>query len=80
MQPVDRSLLRSLLDSEVEGYATANPRSRALYEGGEHLFGRVPMTWMNMWSGGFPLGFTGARGNRITDLDGHTLVDLALGC
>lgn len=79
MTPVDRSRLRTLLDAEARRYTEANPRSKALYEAGDNLFGRVPMTWMNMWSGGFPLGYTSARGNRITDLDGHTLVDLALG-
>jgi glutamate-1-semialdehyde 2,1-aminomutase len=37
------------------------------------------MTWMNMWSGGFPLYLDHARGNRVTDVDGHTYVDFALG-
>ncbi len=37
------------------------------------------MTWMNKWSGGFPLYLDHARGNRITDVDGHTYVDFALG-
>ncbi len=37
------------------------------------------MTWMNKWSGGFPLYLDHARGNRISDVDGHTYVDFALG-
>ena len=37
------------------------------------------MTWMNKWAGGFPLGFETARGATITDLDGHELIDFALG-
>jgi glutamate-1-semialdehyde 2,1-aminomutase len=37
------------------------------------------MTWMNMWSGGFPLYLDHARANRVTDVDGHTYVDFALG-
>jgi glutamate-1-semialdehyde 2,1-aminomutase len=37
------------------------------------------MTWMNKWSGGYPLYLSGAHGNRITDLDGHEYVDFALG-
>jgi glutamate-1-semialdehyde 2,1-aminomutase len=37
------------------------------------------MTWMNMWSGGFPLYLDRATGNRVTDVDGHTYVDFALG-
>ena len=26
-----------------------------------------------MWAGGFPLHFDTARGNRLTDIDGHAL-------
>jgi glutamate-1-semialdehyde 2,1-aminomutase len=37
------------------------------------------MTWMNKWPGGFPLGFAGAYGAVVTDLDGHELDDFALG-
>ena len=32
-----------------------------------------------MWSGGFPLALDRARGNRVTDVDGHEYVDLAMG-
>ena len=32
-----------------------------------------------MWSGGFPLYRDQAQGNRITDVDGHTYIDFALG-
>ena len=78
-EQVDRSRLRALIDAEQRTYDENHPRSRALYESSTHLFGRVPMTWMNMWSGGFPLYFDSARGNRITDVDGHTYVDFALG-
>ena len=38
-----------MIAAEVADYSARNPRSRALHEAGEHLFGRVPMTWMNMW-------------------------------
>jgi glutamate-1-semialdehyde 2,1-aminomutase len=37
------------------------------------------MTWMNKWSGGYPLYLSTARGNRITDVDGNEYVDFALG-
>ena len=37
------------------------------------------MTWMNKWTGGFPLYLDRAAGNRVTDVDGHTYVDFALG-
>jgi glutamate-1-semialdehyde 2,1-aminomutase len=76
---IDRVRLRDLLASEQKAYTEANPRSRALYDHAGHLFGRVPMTWMNMWAGGFPLTLDRAHGNRITDVDGHEYVDFALG-
>ncbi len=37
------------------------------------------MTWMNKWAGGFPVTFESAHGAIITDVDGHELVDFALG-
>jgi glutamate-1-semialdehyde 2,1-aminomutase len=56
------------------------PGALALQQGGQpHLLGGVPMTWMAKWAGGFPLYFTEARGNRITDADGHSYVDFCLG-
>ncbi|MEY4222748.1 MAG: hypothetical protein RL334_1390, partial [Chloroflexota bacterium] len=56
-----------------------HPRSAAHYSDARNLFGRVPMTWMNKWPGGFPLYLAGARGNRITDVDGSEYIDFALG-
>lgn len=79
MSAIDRDRLSTLLRAEQGAYAERNPRSRAAYEAATNLFGHVPMTWMNMWSGGFPLHLDRAEGNRVTDLDGHTYLDLALG-
>src|SRR3954447_830680 len=76
---VDRTRLASLVERERHAYAEAHPASRALFEQAGHLFGRVPMTWMNMWSGGFPLYLERAGGSRVVDVDGHEYVDLALG-
>ena len=64
---------------ERRRYDELHPRSRALHADAEHLFARVPMTWMNKWAGGFPLGFQNAHGATIVDLDGHELIDFALG-
>ena len=77
--PIDRGRLTSLLDRERATHRERTPRSRAAYEAADHLFGRVPMTWMNKWSGGYPLYLDHARGNRIVDIDGHEYVDFALG-
>jgi len=76
---VDRAHLASLVERERAAYAQAHPASRALFEQAGHLFGRVPMTWMNKWSGGFPLYLEQAFGNRVVDVDGHEYVDFALG-
>ena len=79
MPPIDRSRLTDLIAAEQQVYAAGHPRSRELFAQGSNLFGRVPMTWMNKWTGGFPLYLDHARGNRISDVDGHTYVDFALG-
>jgi glutamate-1-semialdehyde 2,1-aminomutase len=79
MSAFDRTHLHALIARERAHYVAANPRSRALHENADHLFARVPMTWMNKWAGGFPLGFQTAHGATIVDLDGHELVDFALG-
>ena len=79
MRTVDRSRLATLVERERASYREAHPRSRALFEAADHLFGRVPMTWMAKWSGGFPLYLDRASGNRIADVDGQEYVDFALG-
>ena len=67
------------MTAERRRYDELHPRSKALHADAEHLFARVPMTWMNKWAGGFPLGFQNAHGATIVDLDGHELIDFALG-
>ncbi len=79
MPGIDRARLASLVAREREQYATTHPRSAELFAAADHLFGRVPMTWMAKWSGGFPLYLQRAGGNRILDVDGREYVDFALG-
>ena len=79
MTAVDRDRLSVLLERERATYAARTPRSQELFAAADHLFGRVPMTWMNKWAGGHPIYLAGATGNRITDVDGHEYVDFALG-
>jgi glutamate-1-semialdehyde 2,1-aminomutase len=79
MDYLNRTKLKELLASEQALYESGHPASKSLHETAHHLFGRVPMTWMNKWAGGFPLGFASARGATITDLDGNELIDFALG-
>jgi glutamate-1-semialdehyde 2,1-aminomutase len=76
---IDRDRLRVLTDRERAAFADRHPRSAAAYAGAGHLFGRVPMTWMNKTAGGFPVYVDRALGARLTDIDGHEYVDFCLG-
>jgi len=76
---IDRDRLRALIVEEHARHQKRTPRSRAAFEAADHLLGRVPMTWMNKWSGGYPVYLATAHGNRITDIDGNEYVDFALG-
>ncbi|MER6205516.1 transaminase [Streptomyces sp. NPDC001642] len=76
---MDRTRLKDLLARESAEAERLNPRSRAAYARAEHLFGRVPMTWMNKTAGAFPRYLDTARGARVTDIDGHEYIDFSLG-
>ena len=76
---IDRSKLVALLEREQALHQSRTPQSRELYSQADNLFGRVPMTWMNKWSGGYPLYLKSARGNRIIDVDNNEYVDFSLG-
>ena len=66
---IDRNRLAELFDRERATFTANHPKSQAAYENASHLFGRVPMTWMNKWSGGYPLYLATAHGNRVTDIE-----------
>jgi glutamate-1-semialdehyde 2,1-aminomutase len=76
---ISRENLDRIYSREKQDFANRNPKSSAAYLRADHLFGRVPMTWMNKTTAGFPLYFAGASGNRVTDIDGHEYIDFALG-
>jgi glutamate-1-semialdehyde 2,1-aminomutase len=76
---IDRARLRTLLERERAAFAARHPRSAAAHARAGHLFGRVPMTWMNKTAGGFPVYAAHAHGARLTDLDGHEYADFCLG-
>jgi glutamate-1-semialdehyde 2,1-aminomutase len=79
MNAPKRQRLRELVDLERSSYEVRHPQSKLLHEASVNLLAGVPMTWMKKWAGGFPLGFSGAKGAIVFDLDGHDLVDFALG-
>lgn len=76
---IDRDRLSELLGRERSAFAGRHPASRAAYENADHLFGRVPMTWMNKAAAGHPVYLESARGATLTDIDGNRYLDLALG-
>ncbi|HUD38256.1 MAG TPA: transaminase [Streptosporangiaceae bacterium] len=77
---IDRTRLSRLVERERAAYASGHPASmRAFEQAGSHLLGGVPMTWMRVWPGGFPLYLATAHGARLTDLDGNIFTDFALG-
>src|SRR4051794_13371103 len=77
---IDRSRLQQLLDAELDRFRREHPRSAELHERARNsLFGGVPMPWMMLWAGGFPVVAERAQGNRVVDVDGHEYIDLCLG-
>jgi glutamate-1-semialdehyde 2,1-aminomutase len=79
MTSIDRAHLQGLIERETTLYQERNPLSLERYRTSDHLFARVPMTWMSKWAGGFPLVLRGAHGATLKDVDGHEITDFALG-
>jgi glutamate-1-semialdehyde 2,1-aminomutase len=75
-----REQLAGLIARERETYEREHARSRELHsEARGSLLGGVPMSWMAMWVGGFPLYQQRARGSTIVDVDGNEYADFCLG-
>ena len=80
MAEVDRTKLAERLAAERAAFVDARPGSQAAaHRAAEHPIGGVPMTWMAKWAGGFPVFLAEAHGSRVTDIDGNTYIDFALG-
>ena len=76
---IDKVVMNQLFDRERELFAAKHPKSQAAYVRADHLFGKVPMTWMNKKAGGFPIYLDRAHGNTVWDIDGNEYIDFALG-
>ena len=80
MTTAQREQLAGLIAREREAYERDHPRSRELHaEARGSLLAGVPMSWMSMWVGGFPLYLDRAHGATIVDVDGHEYADFCLG-
>ena len=80
MTTIDRTRLEQRIETELMLYRSRTPVSYALYERAQaNLLGGVPMNWMKVWSGGYPIFVKEARGARIVDVDGNEYVDFCLG-
>src|SRR4051794_27733167 len=70
----------AMLDAELERFRAEHPRCWELHERARRsLFGGVPMPWMMLWAGGYPVAVASASGSRVTCVDGVEFVDLCLG-
>jgi glutamate-1-semialdehyde 2,1-aminomutase len=80
MREIDRSRLRELSASQERRFVESHPRSKELFERANlSMLAGVPMPWMTEWAGPFPVFVAEAEGAGITDVDGHSYVDLCLG-
>jgi glutamate-1-semialdehyde 2,1-aminomutase len=69
-----------LIARERETFQELHARSRELHEEARSsLLAGVPMSWMAMWAGGFPLYLERAHGATIVDVDGNEFADFCLG-
>jgi glutamate-1-semialdehyde 2,1-aminomutase len=62
---IDRVRLTEAYARERQDFVARHPRSAAAHRRSGHLFGRVPMTWMNKNAGRFPIYLERAHGNRV---------------
>jgi glutamate-1-semialdehyde 2,1-aminomutase len=72
--------LAELIARERELFEDTHVRSKELHEKARSsLLAGVPMSWMTMWAGGFPLYLEGAQGASIEDVDHNEYADFCLG-
>jgi glutamate-1-semialdehyde 2,1-aminomutase len=72
--------LAELTARERELFERAHPRSKELHEQARSsLLAGVPMSWMTMWAGGYPIYLDRAEGATIVDVDGNEYADFCVG-
>ena len=69
-----------MIETELERFRAAHPRCASLHDRARgSLFGGVPMPWMMLWAGGYPVAVREASGSRVVCEDGVEFIDLCLG-
>jgi glutamate-1-semialdehyde 2,1-aminomutase len=69
-----------LIARERELFEDTHRRSKELHEAARSsLLAGVPMSWMTMWPGGFPVYMERAHGATVVDVDGNEYVDFCVG-
>lgn len=77
---VDTTRVHALLARERDRFVASHPRSIELHRRAEtSMLSGVPMNWMTRWASPSPIVATSAKGAEISDVDGHSYVDLCLG-
>jgi glutamate-1-semialdehyde 2,1-aminomutase len=72
--------LEVLTARERDRFEATHPRSKELHvQGRASLLAGVPMSWMTMWPGGFPIYTERASGATIVDVDRNEYADFCLG-
>ena len=69
-----------LIARERERFEDTHRRSKELHEEARSsLLAGVPMSWMTMWPGGFPLYLERAHGATVVDVDDNDYADFCVG-
>ena len=72
--------LVGLIARERELFESTHPRSKELHEQARSsLLAGVPMSWMTMWAGGYPIYLDRAEGATVVDVDGNEYADFCVG-
>jgi len=80
MVTIKRSRINELLAKEQKKYVSEHPKSKKLHERSKKvLLGGVPMHWMVLWAGPFPMFAEEGKGVMIRDVDGNEYIDFCLG-
>ncbi|MFY9115069.1 MAG: aspartate aminotransferase family protein, partial [Dethiobacteria bacterium] len=80
MAEITLEKVKGLLAREEKRYVKERPKSKALFKKAQRYYvAGVPMSWMRIWPGGFPVFVREAKGAYLVDVDGHSYLDLCLG-